>query len=181
MNAPLMVAVTRHLTAAGFAVLRFNYRGVGASSGAWDHGNGERIDVGAAVAAARTAFPVGPLGIAGWSFGAAISLRWLGATGQALPWVGIAPPVAPTLTPELPAPGSLAPFERTFIIGDRDQFTTVAEMTAYASGVGGTVEILQGSDHFFYFREDRVADLVVRGFRFDLATDPDAIQPPETL
>lgn len=164
MNAPLLVAVTHRLVSAGFAVLRFNFRGVGRSTGAWDHGDGELHDIEAAVAAAGDRFPEQALGIAGWSFGAATSLRWLGESGAALPWVGIAPPVENPLTPILPGPSELADTRRTFIIGDRDQFTAVADLSAYVKQVGGTVEVVQGSDHFFYFREERVAELVVAGF-----------------
>jgi hypothetical protein len=163
MYAPLMVAVTRHLVDDGFAVLRFNYRGVGTSTGSWGHGHGELNDVAAAVMEARASFPDTAPGLAGWSFGAATSLRWLGSTGETLPWVGIAPPVAPTLTPELPAPGDLVNSRLTFIIGDRDQFTSVSALTAYADTVGGIVEVLPGSDHFFNFGEDRVAGLVTDG------------------
>lgn len=163
MSAPLLVAVTHRLVSAGFAVLRFNFRGVGQSSGAWDHGDGELHDVGAAVSSASDRFPEHSLGIAGWSFGAATSLRWLGESGAELPWVGIAPPVENPLTPTLPGPSELAGTRRTFIIGDRDQFTSVADLSAYAKQVGGTVEVVPGSDHFFYFKQDRVADLVVAG------------------
>jgi hypothetical protein len=164
MNAPLMVAVTRRLVENGLAVLRFNYRGVGSSTGSWGQGFGELNDVAAAVATARTSLPDTAPGLAGWSFGAANSLRWLGATGEALPWVGIAPPVSAALAPNLPAPGELTDSKRKFIIGERDQFTSVEELTEYAETVGGTVEVVAGSDHFFSFREDRVANLVAAAF-----------------
>jgi alpha/beta superfamily hydrolase len=49
---------------------------------------------------------------------------------------------------------------RMIIVGDRDQFTTVAAVEAYAASIGASVEVLQGSDHFFYFREARVGDHV---------------------
>ena len=42
MSAPLMVGITRHLVAAGLAVLRFNFRGVGSSTG--HHGAGVAAD-----------------------------------------------------------------------------------------------------------------------------------------
>ncbi len=160
MDVPLMAAVARRLVATGFAVLRFNYRGVGTSTGTWGDGHGELNDVTAAVAAARAELPDTAVGLAGWSFGAANTLQWLGTTHEALPWAGIAPPVSPALAPDLPGRDDLAASRRTFIIGDRDQFTSVAELTEYAATVGGKVEVLKGSDHFFYFREDRVAALV---------------------
>src|SRR5262245_3414808 len=39
----------RALSAAGLTVLRFNFRGVGASEGAWDDGRGEREDAAAMI------------------------------------------------------------------------------------------------------------------------------------
>ncbi|NNJ46811.1 MAG: hypothetical protein HKP18_03175, partial [Acidimicrobiia bacterium] len=53
---------------------------------------------------------------------------------------------------------------RLLIVGDRDQFVTVADLQAYADAAGATVTVLNGSDHFFYFREDRVAELVADHF-----------------
>lgn len=53
-----------------FAALRFNFRGVGKSAGAFDNGDGELDDVFAAVDCLRTGFPGIPLWIAGFSFGA---------------------------------------------------------------------------------------------------------------
>lgn len=165
MSAPLMVAVTRHLVAAGRAVLRFNFRGVGGSGGTWDAGDGEVLDITAAVALASETLPDLPLGVTGWSFGAATSLRWMADSSSNVPWVGIAPPVTSEYSPSLPEPSALAPAPKTFILGDRDQFTSVADLGAYAESVGGTLEVLKGSDHFFYFREERVAMLIDKGLR----------------
>lgn len=160
MTAPLMVGVTRHLVAAGFAVLRFNFRGVGNSEGRHDYGVGELDDVQAAIDLAAAAHPSLPLCIAGWSFGAATALVWQAETHSTIPYAGIAPPVDSERAPRLPDPGSLRPAQRTFVLGDRDQFVAVDELRAYADGIGAHLEVLRGSDHFFYFREDRVAAAV---------------------
>lgn len=161
MTAPLMVGVTAELVQAGFGVLRFNFRGVGSSSGEWSAGIGEQDDVAAAVAFAAQAYPDLPRGIVGWSFGAATSLRFQARDQSALPWVGIAPPVASDLTPRLPAPSELAPARRAFIVGDRDQFVGVEELSDYAASLGADIHVLKGSDHFFYFRYPKVAEHVI--------------------
>jgi len=163
MTAPLMEALARSLCMRGFAVLRFNFRGVGGSQGGHENGIGEVDDVAAAVEAARAAYPDLPLGLAGWSFGAATALRYHARERSTLPYAGIAPPVAGALTPALPAPHELLPSHRTFVLGDRDQFVTVEELAAYAVAIGAHLEVLAGSDHFFYFREDRVAAAVADG------------------
>jgi alpha/beta superfamily hydrolase len=163
MNAPLMQALTDALVHLDFAVLRFNFRGVGRSTGTHDHGDGEMDDVAAAVATASDAYSTFPIGVAGWSFGAVTSLHWQARDKNRLPWVGIAPPVNNARSRPLPPPDELADAPRTLIIGDRDQFTTVADTEQYATAIGADLDILKGSDHFFYFREERVAGLVAAG------------------
>lgn len=163
MRAPLMQAVARSLCMRGFAVLRFNFRGVGESTGTHDFGVGEVGDVAVAVDAAAAAHPELPLGLAGWSFGAATALRFQARDRSQIPYVGIAPPVASPRAPALPARHELAETHRTFIIGDRDQFVTVDDLSAYAASITAEIEVLPGSDHFFYFREERVAAAVADG------------------
>ena len=160
MNAPLMVGVTRHLVDREFAVLRFNFRGVGGSTGVHGNGTAEIADVAAAVATADAAYPEIPLSVAGWSFGAATALAWAAASGSKHAYAGIAPPVSSDLTARLPAPDNLATAPRTFIIGDRDQLVSPRDLDRYTRSIGAKLEILPGSDHFFYFREDRVAGIV---------------------
>lgn len=164
MTAPLMHKVTKGLVEAGLAVLRFNFRGVGLSEGSWDGGRGEIDDVAAAVERASGDEPALPLGLAGWSFGAVTALAWQARAADASPYAGIAPPVRSEYSDRLPAPGDLRAARRLFILGDRDQFATVDELRAYSDEVGATLEVLGGSDHFFYFREDGVAGLIARHF-----------------
>lgn len=59
----------------GSAVLRFNFRGVGTSSGTYDGGLGEQDDLRAAMLYMRERHPGVPLLVAGFSFGARIALR----------------------------------------------------------------------------------------------------------
>lgn len=155
MTAPLMQKVTAVLVDRGLAVLRFNFRGVGRLTGEWAEGIGEIDDIGAAIEAAAAKYRPIPSCIAGWSFGAATSLNWQARERSRLPWVGIAPPIF-----RLPQPQDLADASRTFIVGDRDQFVTVDQMEGYAASVDGEVQVIRGSDHFFYFREDRVGGMV---------------------
>lgn len=159
MTAPLMHKVTKGLVARGFSVLRFNFRGVGLSTGAWDGGFGEIDDVAAAVERARNDQPDLALNLAGWSFGAATALAWQARELDTTPLVGIAPPVRTELVDHLPEPSELVPGRRTFILGDRDQFVSVEGLAAYADAAGASMTVLTGSDHFFYFREDIVAGL----------------------
>jgi len=159
MHAPLMHRVAHRLVDAGLAVLRFNFRGVGASEGTWGGGTAEISDVAAAVEGASMAYPGLPMALAGWSFGALTSLRWQARTGDTSPYAGIALPIG-----MYQPPTDLAPARRTLIIGDRDQFTSVEDTVGYGEQIGADVEVFAGSDHFFVFRHDKVADVLVRTF-----------------
>ena len=163
MNAPLMVGITDGLVDHGFAVLRFNFRGVGESEGVHDYGDAERDDVGAAVATAVAVYPDLPIGVTGWSFGAATSLRWQARDQSTIPWVGIAPPINSVRSKPFPPAVDLQEAARSIVIGDRDQFATVEAAAEYAEEIDATLHVIKGSDHFFYFREDRVAALVAEG------------------
>jgi alpha/beta superfamily hydrolase len=162
MTVPLLHKVTKFLVTRGLAVLRFNFRGVGLSEGSWDGGVGETDDVARAVDRASAEYD--SLGLAGWSFGAVTALAWQALEGDGLPYAGIAPPVRTEYAERLPAPQELAPARRLFILGDRDQFATVHELREYSAAAGGSLSVLTGSDHFFYFREKRVADLMAEHF-----------------
>jgi hypothetical protein len=164
MNAPLMRAVAGVLVDRGLHVLRFNFRGVGASEGRYDDGIGEVDDVAAAVDAARSTHPALPFGIAGWSFGAVTALAWQAREGDTSRYAGIAPPRRLSSGEEIVPADRLAPADRLFVLGDRDQFTTPQELQEYVDAVGGRLEVLGGSDHFFYFREEKVGGLLADHF-----------------
>ena len=57
------------------SVLRFNYRGVGGSSGTYDAGRGEQDDLRAAMRYLQERHPGIPLVVGGFSFGSRVSLR----------------------------------------------------------------------------------------------------------
>lgn len=166
MTAPLMEKVTARMVESGWAVLRFNFRGVGGSEGGWGGGTAELDDVAAAMTAARAEAGDG-VALAGWSFGAATALRWQARDGDTSTYVGIAPPVETSDGTRLPDPAELKPARRTIIIGERDQLIDVAAVQAYAEAIGAAFHLVPASDHFFYFREARVADLVLAGLQAD--------------
>jgi uncharacterized protein len=65
----------RGLENANVATLRFNFRGVGASGGTFDNGDGEQDDVTAAIEWAKRKHPDKKLIVGGFSFGAWVSSR----------------------------------------------------------------------------------------------------------
>src|SRR5579862_2867810 len=70
MNNNVVYRLAKALVEGGVATLRFNFRGVGASTGTYDEGRGEEDDARAALAFLRARHPAVPLWIAGFSFGA---------------------------------------------------------------------------------------------------------------
>jgi alpha/beta superfamily hydrolase len=153
MNAPLMIAIAGRLVDRGHRVLRFNFRGTGASTGTHDDGNGEVEDVEAAMAYARSQDL--PVGLAGWSFGAGVALRWLATDDGPVPYVGVAPS-AKSLPPELPAG------PKRMILGTRDQLIEREPLIAYAEEQAIDLVLTPG-DHFFHGRGKRIGDLVGQG------------------
>ena len=77
----------------GFAAIRFNFRGVGRSAGAWDEGRGERDDYRAAIDFAAGRYPGVELWAAGFSFGSHIAMSVGAEDDRICTLIGIAPPV----------------------------------------------------------------------------------------
>lgn len=160
MHAPMLATIARHAVAEGFDVLRFNFRGVGGSTGTHGDGLAELRDIDAAIAYS-TDLGIPIAGTAGWSFGAAVLLNWQADTDSTIPYVGIAPPVDSPLTPRLPDPETLAIGQRGFVIGERDQFIEADELARYAESIAAEVVRYPGTDHFFVLKHKRLAEDVV--------------------
>jgi len=74
MNNNVVYRAAKALVAGGVTTLRFNFRGVGASTGSYADGIGEEEDVRAALDFLRASAPGLPIWIAGFSFGARVGL-----------------------------------------------------------------------------------------------------------
>src|SRR5690349_14382972 len=75
MHNKVVYRIARGLRHAGLVVLRFNFRGVGASEGAHAHMTGEVEDARAALDWLRRRYPSLPFALAGFSFGARVITR----------------------------------------------------------------------------------------------------------
>src|SRR6185369_1675907 len=81
MNNNVVYRMAKVLGDAGAAVLRFNFRGVGASTGQYDEGAGEEDDARDALDFLAARHPDVPLWMAGFSFGSRVGLT-VGARDQ---------------------------------------------------------------------------------------------------
>jgi uncharacterized protein len=75
MHNKVVYRMARALRRTGTVVLRFNFRGVGKTQGAHDHGAGELEDTRILMAWLRSRYPALPYALAGFSFGSRIALR----------------------------------------------------------------------------------------------------------
>jgi alpha/beta superfamily hydrolase len=150
-------AVLEELWRRQFATLRFNFRGVGDSEGEYDGGEGELDDVRAAVAFVAGKAALKSVMLAGYSFGASVSLR-AGLTDPAVNrLVLVALPVA------LMTGASDSTSKPVLLVsGDRDSYSPVEHLQKLASTLGSRarLEILPGADHFFAGYEVRLSALV---------------------
>lgn len=91
MHNKVVTMAARALRDIGAATVRFNFRGVGQSAGSFEGGAGEREDLAAVMAWVRTERPRDAVWLAGFSFGAYVSLS---AAAQLQPdaLISIAPP-----------------------------------------------------------------------------------------
>jgi hypothetical protein len=87
----VVTMVARALRESGVAVVRFNFRGVGHSEGEFDQGRGEREDLRAVVDWVRGERPGHALWLAGFSFGAYVSLAMAAELDPGM-LISVAPP-----------------------------------------------------------------------------------------
>jgi uncharacterized protein len=143
----------------GVPAIRFNYRGVGASSGAYDEGRGETLDALAVVRWAQERFPQAQLWLGGFSFGGAIALRTAAQT-QPARLVTVAPAIQRVDVTRVPMPR--CPW--LIVQGDNDELVNAQEVQAWAQSLNPAPEfvLLAGVDHFFHGRLNELRDVVVR-------------------
>ncbi|MGI8774337.1 MAG: alpha/beta hydrolase, partial [Actinomycetota bacterium] len=160
MNAPLLLTVRDPLVENGWAVLRFNFRGIGDSEGEAGIGHDERRDVRAALAEAARLLPDAALALAGWSFGAAVALRVAGDEEDLRAVVAIAPAVKekPGVTAGLPPPEETRLGAPTlFIVGANDDLTAPQDCREWAESAGAEFIEMPGANHFFWAKYPQLA------------------------
>jgi alpha/beta superfamily hydrolase len=156
MDNKVVQTLARAFVALGWRSLRFNFRGVGASAGAWDEGRGEVDDRLAAVTAVRA--PGEALALGGFSFGAAMAAR----AAHRLPG-GEAPArlmLVGTAVASFPAPA--APPDTLVIHGDADDVVPLADVLDWARPQALPVVVVPGVGHFFHGQLGLLKQVVIR-------------------
>ena len=144
---------TKGLARIGCAVLRFNFRGVGRSEGAFDNGEGEMADFKAALDYMAARYPDARLWSAGFSFGAWVSLETGAVDDRVTALIGIAPPVVTSVSGmNYEFPNTLASEKPKFFVqGEADEVCPLEGMWTFYGKLHEPKElvVVDAADHLF--------------------------------
>ena len=139
--------LAKTFAALGYAAVRFNFRGVGKSEGAFDDGVGETEDALATLAFSRSEFPAfaaTPPVLAGFSFGSFVQSRVAGVvTPERMVLVG--PAVKRFAVAAVPA-------DTIVIHGEEDDVVALADVLAWARPQQLPIVVFPACGHFFHGR-----------------------------
>ncbi len=140
---------TKGLVRAGCAVLRFNFRFVGASEGSFTGGPGEKEDFKAALDYMSARYPDLNLWSAGFSFGAWIALETGAVDDRVTVLIGIAPPVTKEGYDFSNTKRCTKP--KFFIQGEADDICPLQDMWRFYGELSDPKElvIIDAADHLF--------------------------------
>ena len=152
MNNKVTYNIYHAFVRAGFSVLRFNFRGVGRSQGKFDHGNGELTDAATALDWIQQQNPDAPTcWIAGFSFGAWISMQLLMRRPEIEGFISVSPPANLydfTFLSPCPSAGLI-------VQGDRDDIVSEDSVSKLAAKLSGQknakmeYHVIPGADHYY--------------------------------
>ncbi len=158
MHNKVVQTLARAFVQCGWQAVRFNFRGVGTSSGQYDEGRGEALDM---VRVIEQIAPFGPLALAGFSFGAFVTCHVVQTLGterapEKLVLVGTAasrfevPPVSQDL------------HERTLVLhGEQDDTVSLQSVMDWARPQSLPIMVIPGVSHFFHGQLPLLKTLVV--------------------
>jgi alpha/beta superfamily hydrolase len=175
MDNKVVTTLARAFSEAGAAVLRFNFRGVGASEGEHDEGRGETDDMLRVVEHAIEIHPKLPVLLAGFSFGGAVAVRASGRVDFAqlvlvapgfrrITEAGFGSPPDPD-DPALGAPGRHTTANTVIVHGDRDETVPLSDSIAWAARRDVAVVVVPGGEHFFHRKLHVLREIVTRWVR----------------
>lgn len=158
MHTKVVYQAAKALSRIGCAVLRFNFRGAGASAGTFTNGPGELDDFNAALEFMHGRYPHAPLWAGGMSFGSYVGLTAGAADPRVSTLIGIALPV--TRYDFGAVAQSAKP--KFFVHGERDEICPLREMREFYARAAEPKElvVIDGADHLFDGKVGDVADAI---------------------
>ena len=167
MDNKVVQTVARAFTQSGWNAVRFNFRGVGNSLGAYDEGRGELDDM-LAVVASHVAS--GPLALAGFSFGAFVAgsaAARLHAQRRVAHLVLVG--AAASRFDLAQVPDSVRP--RTLLVhGEVDETVPLTAVMDWARPQNLPVTVLPGCSHFFHGQLPLLRQVICGGIAAHMAT-----------
>jgi alpha/beta superfamily hydrolase len=145
------------------AALRFNFRGVGTSTGSYDQGFGEKEDVGAALDWLEERHPGLPLVAGGFSFGSMVALSAAADDPRVVALFGLGLPI------RMYDYRFLADVAKPILIiqGEEDEFGSGPEIEPLVAGLGSHVTLarIAGGDHYFEGHIDEMKAVLSQFFQ----------------
>lgn len=159
MQNKVVQTLARAFVQSGFVAVRFNFRGVGASAGVHDAGEGERADL---LDVVRQVAPVGPIALAGFSFGAFVTSHALAQLwGEREVTHAVLVGTAASRNTVAPVPPEA--HARTLVLhGELDDTVPLASVLDWARPQTLPVTVIPGVEHFFHGQLPLLKSLVVR-------------------
>ena len=156
MHTKVVYQSAKALSRIGCAVLRFNFRGAGASEGTFSNGTGEQEDFRAAIDDMAAQYPGAPLWAAGMSFGAWVAMSDGAEDPRVSALIGIAPPVTRYDFGAV----ERSPKPKFFIQGEFDEICFLKDMRAFYARAAEPKElvVIDAADHLFDGKVAEAAD-----------------------
>jgi len=155
------VAATLH--GLGAAVLRFNFRGVGRSAGAFDRGEGELEDARTALAFLRERYPGARRWAAGFSFGSWVASRLAAGEPDVERLILVAPPVHTQTFEEMRTLGA----PKLVVQGTGDEICRPENLERVWPEWAEPKRLVRvgGASHFFDRQLGELAEAILAGLR----------------
>jgi uncharacterized protein len=166
MHNKVVYRTAKALDSLGIAVLRFNFRGVGASEGTYDRGRGEEEDVRSALDYLEREFPGVPLLVAGFSFGAWVGLRAGCVDSRVIELIGLGLPIDDRKLGFKYLSTCTKP--KLLIQGENDQYAAKSHFEDFVgtfapqAATSTRVVFIPAADHFFKDHLDEMAEAIQR-------------------
>lgn len=158
MHTKAVFQAAKALSRIGCAVLRFNFRGAGASMGQFSNGPGEMDDFRAAIDIMAAKYPDAPLWTGGMSFGSWIALSVGVEDARVSTLIAIAPPVCRYDFEAI----ARSPKAKFIVHGERDEVCSLKDVRAFYARAAEPKElaIIDAADHVFDGKVSEVADAI---------------------
>jgi len=158
MHTKAVYQAAKALSRIGCAVLRFNFRGAGASAGMFEGGAGEQEDFRAALDFMSDRFPGARLWAGGMSFGSWIAMTVGAADPRVTTLIGIATAVSHYDFDAV----AKSPKAKFFVHGERDEICPLKDIQALYARAAEPKElvVIDAADHLFDGKVSEVADAI---------------------